>query len=72
MSKKLELLFENTEGRLVTISLDDPVEPVNGSEVQTVMSTIIENAAFLSSGGEIETIRGARIVERNVEDINLP
>lgn len=72
MSKKLELLFDNTEGRLVTIALDDPIEPVDGNAVQTAMATIINEAALTSSGGDVVAIRGARLVERTVTEIALP
>ncbi len=72
MSKALELLFENTEGRQVTISLDDPIEPVNEAAIYEVMTTIIAADAFTSAGGNLASIRGARIVERHVAKIELP
>lgn len=67
--KTLELKFTNDEGRVVTLSLDDPVEPVNPESVRQVMEQIIDLNAFTSSGGDLVAMHSARIVERNVDDI---
>lgn len=70
--KKLELKFYNTEGKTVTYSLEKPVEPVDPAEIKSAMEEIINQNAFTSSGGDIATIKGARVVERNVQEIELP
>lgn len=67
--KTLELKFTNEEGRVVTFSLDDPIEPINPETVRQVMEQIIGTNAFFSSGGDLVEIHSARVVERNVEDI---
>lgn len=67
--KTLELKFTNEEGRVVTLSLEDPIEPVNPETIQQAMEGIIETNAFYSTGGDFVAIHSARIVERNVEDI---
>lgn len=72
MNKKLELLFENEEGRQVTVSLDDPIEPIDPELVKDAMQTIINGNTLISSGGDIISIRGARLVEHYVETIELP
>lgn len=72
MSKQLELLFENEAGRQVTISLDNPLEPVDSAAIFDAMTGIVEGNALSSSGGDVIAIRGARLVERHVEDIDLP
>lgn len=69
--KKLELFFENEEGRTVKHTLDNPVEPVNAVAVNTAMDEIITQNAFSSSGGDLVAKKGARIVETNIEDIDL-
>lgn len=72
MSKTLELLFENEEGRQVTVALDDPIEPVDANAVANSMTAIINGNTLISSGGDIVSIRGARVVERYVNVIELP
>ncbi|GAA0604729.1 DUF2922 domain-containing protein [Virgibacillus siamensis] len=69
--KKLELKFLNELGKTVTYSLDKPIEPVDPAAVKAAMDEIINQNAFSTSGGEIVSIKGARVVERNVEDIEL-
>ncbi|ASN04148.1 DUF2922 domain-containing protein [Virgibacillus necropolis] len=71
MAKKLELKFENQDGKVVTYTLDNPVEPVDAVAVQAAMDGIITQNAFTSSGGDLVAKKSARIVERNVLDIEL-
>lgn len=72
MSKTLELLFENEEGRQVTVSVDQPIEPVDAAAVANSMAVILNGNTLLSSGGDLVAIRGARVVERNINVIELP
>lgn len=69
--KKLELKFLNADGKTVTYSLDKPVEPVDPVAVKAAMDEIINQNAFATSGGDIVSIKGARVVERNVQEIEL-
>jgi len=67
--KTLELKFTNLEGRVVTLTLDDPIDPIDPETVRQAMEEIIETNAIYSSGGELVEKHSARVVERNVEDI---
>ncbi len=71
MAKKIELIFKNEIGRNVTISLDDPIEPVDPSKVSIVMDLVLAEQAFVSNGGFLVSKVGARVVERNVEPIQM-
>lgn len=71
MAKQLELIFENEEGRVVRLSLDSPIEPADPSVVSQIMDQILALNVFDSAGGELVSKRGARIIERNVEDIEI-
>jgi hypothetical protein len=71
MSKKLELQFTNLEGKTATISIDDPIEPVVPATVSAAMDTIIATNIFTSTGGDLVAKKGARVVERNVADVEL-
>lgn len=70
--KKLELKFFNEDEKTVTYSLEQPVEPVDPIAVTSAMDEIITQNAFTSSGGDLVSKKGARIVDRTVEEINLP
>lgn len=69
--KKIELKFENEDGKIVTYALDNPVEPVDPDEVNAAMDEIIAQDAFTSGGGDLVAKKSARIVENIVEEIEL-
>lgn len=69
--KRIELFFENMDGKTVKYTLDHPVEPVDASSVKAAMEEILEQNAFTSNGGDLTTIKSARIVENMVEEIDL-
>ncbi|WP_188455086.1 DUF2922 domain-containing protein [Virgibacillus oceani] len=69
--KKLEIKFLNQDGKTVTYSLEKPVEPVDPAAVKAAMDEIINQNAFTSSGGDLVSVKSARIVERNVVEVEL-
>lgn len=69
--KKLELLFENEEGKTVTYALDEPVDPSDEAAINAAMDEIIAQDVFQTSGGDIVKKKGARIVERTVTEIEI-
>lgn len=69
--KKIELLFENEDGKTVKFSLDQPVEPVDPETVKEVMDEIIAQNAFESKGGDLVSKKSARLVENIIEDIEI-
>ena len=69
--KKLELKFENEDGKTVTYSLEKPIEPVDPEAVKEAMDEIITQNAFTSSGGDLIAKKSARVVDRTVEEIVL-
>ncbi|MCM3717638.1 DUF2922 domain-containing protein [Fictibacillus phosphorivorans] len=71
MAKVLELQFLNQENKTVTVRLDAPIEPVDPVAVNAAMDTVIAQNIFISSGGRYTSKKGARIVDREVSDINL-
>jgi hypothetical protein len=71
MAKTLQLQFLNEENKTVTVSIDAPIEPVDPVAVNAAMDTIITSNVFFSSGGDFVQKKGARIVERNSQEIIL-
>lgn len=69
--KRLELLFENEEGRTVTFTLDEPIDPADPAAVNAAMDEVLAQNVFESSGGNLVKKKGARIVERTVTDIDI-
>lgn len=71
MAKQLNLRFLNESGKIVTISVNDPVEPVDGTAASQAMDTILAQNAFVSSGGKLVSKKDARLVEHNITDVTL-
>lgn len=69
--KVLELKFKNADGKIVTYSLEQPIEPVDPVSVTEAMEDIISQNVFTSSGGDLVEVHSARIVERYEEEIEL-
>ena len=69
--KRLELLFKNESSNTVTISLDEPIEPVDPAAVSAAMDEVLAQNVFATAGGELVSKHGARVVERNVTEIEI-
>jgi hypothetical protein len=71
MAKTLELQFATDSGKLVRISLDNPKEPIDQAVVKQSMEQIIAAGVFYSASGVPATVQGARVIERNVTDVEI-
>ncbi|MCP1493458.1 hypothetical protein J2Y73_003489 [Peribacillus frigoritolerans] len=71
MAKVLELIFVTEEGKSATISVDNPKEPVEVNTVKFAMEKIIAGNVFVTSSGDFVDLKAARLVERNVEEVEL-
>lgn len=69
--KYLELIFETEEGKTARTRLDSPVEPVDSEAVNAAMDLIVQEGLFYSSSGDWVKKKGARIVTRTVEEIEI-
>ncbi|OIK14521.1 DUF2922 domain-containing protein [Bacillus sp. MUM 13] len=71
MAKTLELLFATLQGKTAVLSIDDPKEPVDMAKVKQAMDQIITLNVFTSRTGDYISKKGARVVERNVDDYEM-
>ncbi|PLT34422.1 DUF2922 domain-containing protein [Bacillus sp. V5-8f] len=71
MAKTLELIFVTEEGKTASISIEDPIEPININVVKQSMDTILAANVFTSPSGDFVGKKGARVVERNVNEYEL-
>lgn len=71
MAQTLELRFNTVNGKTLTLSVSEPKEGITASEVATVMQTIIDQDVFHNEGFAIVEILQARIIERNVSELEL-
>ncbi|MFD0049056.1 DUF2922 domain-containing protein [Actinomycetes bacterium NPDC127524] len=71
MAKTLELLFTTLQGKTAVLSIDDPKEPVDMAKVKQAMDQFITLNVFTSRTGDYISKKGARVVERNVDDYEM-
>lgn len=67
MSRTLQMIFRNEEGRNVTISVVDPRDDLQAAEVETVMDNIVQRNIFSTNGGDIDSPTRAQLISREVE-----
>ncbi|SHE66575.1 DUF2922 domain-containing protein [Desulforamulus putei] len=71
MSKTLELIFVNMAGSKVTLRVAEPRDNLQESEVRAVMDQIVAKDIFTSPGGSLVSAAGARIVSRDVTEMDI-
>lgn len=71
MAKTLELSFKNQDGKITKLSIDDPIEPVDPVAVSAAMDSILTSDVFSSNGGDYVSKSGARVIERNVVEVEI-
>lgn len=71
MAKKLELVFKNASDKSVKITVDDVRENITPAEVKTAMESIVAKNVFTSTGGDLVGVQGARIIDTNIQELEL-
>ena len=69
MAKTIELHFMNSEGKVRSLSVDNPKEPIDPAATELVMGTII--AANIFAGANFVSAKEVRLVEHNVTGYEL-
>ena len=65
MAKTLEMVFRDTMGKEVIISLPDPQDSITLAQVQAVMQDIVTRNIFVTKNGDFDQYGDARIVSRD-------
>lgn len=65
MVKTLEMVFRNSDGKEVVISLADPKDDVTTEQVNTIMADIVSKNIFDSKGGDLVQTVEARMRTRD-------
>ena len=65
MAKTLEMVFRDTMGKEVIISLPDPQDSITLAQVQAVMQDIVTRNIFVTKNGDFVQLGDARIVSRD-------
>ena len=71
MAKSIELHFNTNLGKVVKLSVDSPIEPVDLVKVKEVMDLIVAENIFAGNTGTFVSPKEARLVEHNVTDYEI-
>ncbi|MGI6129135.1 MAG: DUF2922 domain-containing protein [bacterium] len=71
MEKTLVMVFKNADGKNASISIAAPREDLDAVEVVQAMQEIIDNNVFVTSGGDLVEIAAARVVSREVTELEV-
>ena len=69
MAKTLQLNFSTAGGKKVMLTVDEPRDDLTALDVNSAMQEVISAGIFELEGHGLETVIGARIVERNVSEL---
>lgn len=69
--KVLQMVFKNTAGEKVTISVDDPKDTLTEAQIKTAMETIIEKNIFMKNNYDLISAVEAKIVTKEITEYDL-
>ena len=70
-TKKLVMLFKNSVGKNVSISIDDPKDNITETEIKTTMELIVEKNIFKKNDYAFVEAVEAKIVTTNTTEYDL-
>ncbi|MEE0617636.1 MAG: DUF2922 domain-containing protein [Intestinibacter bartlettii] len=70
-SKKLVMVFKNSAGKNVSITIDDPKDSLTESDIKTAMDTIVEKNIFRKNNYEFVEAIEAKIVNIQTDEYDL-
>ena len=71
IKKKLMMTFKTDEDKNTSISIDDPRENLNETEIKNVMQLILEKDIFSINGASILDLVEAKIVQTDTQEFDL-
>lgn len=71
MTVNLQVTFIDQGDKRVSMTIADPRSDLTALEVEEAMNSIIEQDVFQSKAGSLVGISGARIIEREVRELDM-
>ena len=71
IKKKLMMTFKTDEDKNTSISIDDPRENLNETEIKNVMQLILQKDIFSINGASIVDLVEAKIVQTGTTEFDL-
>lgn len=71
MQRNLKMIFTNSTGKTVTITVPNVKDGATAAEVKTAMTAVLAGNAFHISGGDLTAIKSASIVSTDTEEVTV-
>ena len=71
VNKKLLMTFKTTDGKNVSISVDEPREDITEKEISDAMTLILNKDIFFPNGSSLASLVGAKVVETGTTQFDL-
>ncbi|MEH7179181.1 DUF2922 domain-containing protein [Neobacillus vireti] len=71
MAKTLELEFVTDFGKPARLTIESPKEPIEEAVVKQAMEEMIASGVFTSTNGNYASVKGARVIDRNVTEYEI-
>lgn len=69
MALTLQLVFTQSDGKDLVLTVDDPRPDVTPVEVEQAMEQVIAANVFKKDGEVLTSVKSARIIDRNVDEL---
>lgn len=69
MALTLQLIFTQSDGKDLVLTVDDPRPDVTPVEVEQAMEQVIAANVFKKDGEVLTAVKSARIIDRNVDEL---
>lgn len=68
---KLEMNFRDALDKNFRLSIEDPKEELDETQIEETMTNIITQNIFDSNGVDLITAKGARLITTNIEEMEF-
>ncbi|WP_092923901.1 DUF2922 domain-containing protein [Romboutsia hominis] len=71
IKKKLVMTFKTSNGKNISLSVDDPRENLTESEIKSAMTLVLSKGVFIVNGEELAALVDAKVVQTDTTEYDL-
>ncbi|MCH1961159.1 MULTISPECIES: DUF2922 domain-containing protein [Romboutsia] len=71
IKKKLVMTFKTSNGKNISLSVDDPRENLTESEIKSAMTLVLSKGVFVVNGEELAALVDAKVVQTDTTEYDL-
>lgn len=71
IKNKLVMTFKTSNGKNISLSVDDPRENLTESEIKSAMTLVLSKGVFVVNGEELAALVDAKVVQTDTTEYDL-